>query len=415
MRRTIRLPVYTLGALLAAMPGIADAQTAIDRWNKIAVDASVLVAKRTQTVSTMEVAIVQAAVYDAVNAIDGNRYQHYAIRLQAVPWASLDAAVATAAHDVLVWLYPPQQLQLDQELSASLALVPGGAAKAGGITLGALAAAAMVALRTGDGRDDSITYTPGSGPGAWVPTPPSFLPAQTPWVAYMKKMFTMTSVSQFRPGPPPALTSPEYAEALEEVRTRGGLTAITRTADETTQARFWSDNFTAQWNRYARNLATAQHITAPDRARLLAEMNMAGADAATACLEAKYAYGFWRPVTAIPAADIDGNPATMADPLWLPLLTTPNHPEYPSAHACGSKAITDLFAAFFGSDHVVSTIDSAVTGTARTFARFSDIYRYVHDGRILGGLHYRFSMNAGRTLGMKVTQQLVAKYFRPQQ
>jgi hypothetical protein len=413
MTPTVRAHAFASSILLAATAAFAESP--VDHWNKIAINASVTVAKRTQTVSTMEVAIVQGAVYDAVNAIDGNRYQPYAAHLDPVPWAYVDAAVATAAHDVLVWLYPAQQADLDMQLSTSLAPLTPGSARDAGITLGAAAAAAMIALRTGDGRDADVTYLSGSGPGAWIPTPPLFLSAQTPWVAKMQKMFTMTSVSQFRPGPPPPLTSHDYTESFEEVRTRGAASDSTRSAAETVQARFWSDNFTAQWNRYARGLATAQHLDDADRARLLAEMNMAGADAATGCLEAKYFYGFWRPVTAIPAAATDGNGATDADPTWMPLLITPNHPEYPSAHACGSKAITDLFIAFFGTDSVSSAIDSTVTGTTREFPRFSDLYRDVHEARILGGLHYRFSMNAGRTLGTKVTRQLVQNYFRPQE
>ena len=168
-----------------------------------------------------------------------------------------------------------------------------------------------------------------------------------------------------------------------------------------------------QYNRYLRRLAAEQRLAPAAKARLYAEINMAAADGGIACFDGKYTYGFWRPVTAIPAADTDDNPATVADLGWLPSVLTPNHPEYPSAHACVSGAIANTLDAFFGSDAVTSTIDSAVTQTAATFARFSDLYQDVHEARILGGLHYRFSMNAGRRIGRDVSRQLTRHYFTP--
>jgi len=405
-------PVAALLALLVLVyPAVVGATDAVDDWNARAI-AAMNAAKRTQVAGVIDITIVQAAVYDALNAIDGGAFRPYVSRPQVHRGASMDAAAAQAAHDVLVFLYPAQAADLGAALTASLAVVADGAAKTDGIGAGAAAAAALIARRLNDGRDAAIGYTPGTGPGAWQPTPPAFLAAQTPWVAFVLP-FTMNAPSQFRPGPPPALRSDKWENAFNEVKVRGALVGSDRTADETIQAQFWSDNAPTQYNRYLRRLAAEQRLAPAAKARLYAEINMAAADGGIACFDAKYTYGLWRPVTAIPAADTDGNPGTVADLGWLPALVTPNHPEYPSAHACVSGAITNTLAAFFGSDAVTSTIDSAVTQTSATFARFSDLYQYVHEGRILGGLHYRFSMNAGRRIGRDVSRQLTRHYFTP--
>jgi hypothetical protein len=390
-------------------------QAGIAAWNTIAITASVGVAKRTQAVSTIEVTLVQAAVYDAVNAIGGGRYKPYASAPDAPAWASVDAAVATAAHDVLVWIFPQQVEDLDARLAESLAAIAEGPEKQAGINVGAAAASAIIALRTNDGRyDPTVVYTVKSGAGAWQLTPPAYAAPQTPWVGAMKP-FTMTSPSQFRPAAPPALTSAEYAKAYNETMTRGGVFNSNRTNAETAQGFFWADNFTVQYNRYLRGLAVEQHLSAADTARLLAQINMVASDAFIACMDAKYTYGFWRPVTAAPMAGDDGNPDTAPDAQWLPLLITPNHPEYPSAHACGSGAVTDALIAFFGTDRIRSTVTSTIGGSGftRTFNRFSDMYADVHESRILAGLHYRFSMNVGRVIGSKVSRQLVKNYFTP--
>lgn len=399
-------------ALTLVSSSISRAADVLDAWNARAVAAAETVAGRTQAVGFVEVAIVQAAVYDALNAIDGGRFQPYGSNPDTNPAASMDAAAAQAAHDVLIWLYPAQAADLDAALDASLAAIPEGAAKTDGIAAGVAAAAAMITLRTDDGRDAPIDYTPGSGPGVWQPTPPAFLAAQTPWLAFVRP-FTMKRPSQFRSGPPPSLSSDEWSDALAEVRLRGALVGSNRTPDETEQALFWTDNAPLQYNRYFRRLATDQQLGPADKARLYAEVNMAAADASIACWDSKYTYSFWRPVTAIHAESGDDNRNAITDPIWLPLATTPNHPEYPSAHACISSSIVETLASFFGADDIVSAIDSTATGTARQFDRFGDMYLYVHEARILGGLHYRFSMNAGRRLGRHVAHRLVRHYFRP--
>jgi hypothetical protein len=405
-------PLAAVLALLVLLdPAVAGAADATDDWNARAI-AAMTIAKRTQVAGFIDVAIVQAAVYDALNAIDGGAFRPYASRPRVDRGASMDAAAAQASHDVLVFLYPAQAGDLDAALAASLAIIADGPAKADGVGAGAAAAAALIARRVNDGRDAPIGYTPGTGPGVWQPTPPAFLAAQTPWVAFVQP-FTMRAPSQFRPGPPPPLASDKWEDAFNEVKVRGALVGSNRTPQETLQALFWTDNAPTQYNRYLRRLAAEQHLAPADKARLYAEINMAAADGGIACFDGKYAYGFWRPVTAIPAADTDDNAATVADPGWLPAVVTPNHPEYPSAHACVSGAIAETLAAFFGTDVVTSTIDSAVTNTSAEFASFSDLYQYVHEARILGGLHYRFSMKAGRRVGRGVSLQLTRRYFNP--
>ena len=406
-------------ALLAAVVGhtlpVAATSTgnSVTIWNRYAVDLVVGIAKKPGAAATIDLTLVHAAIYDAVNAIDGVRFKPYASAPVVAPGASIDAAVAQAAHDMLAWLLPAHKATLDADLATALLGIVDSPEKDAGIAAGAAAADAIIALRTNDGRNDpSVVYVPPTGVTAWVRTPPAFAPEQTPWVGVMKP-FTMTSASQFRSGPPPEVTSAEYAESVNETKARGSMTGSTRTADETKQANFWAEHFATQYNRYLRDLAAVQALSPADTARLFAEINMAAADGLIACWDGKYTYALWRPITAIREAAIDGNPATVADPTWTPLLVTPNHPEYPSAHGCGSNAIAETLASFFGTDKVRSTITSLTDATPRTFDTFRDLYADVHESRILGGLHYRFSMNAGRMIGAKVSKQLTKKYFTP--
>lgn len=410
--------IAALALVAIAVGHVARAEAAgnsVTTWNAHAVDAIVGIAKKPGAAATIDLTLVHAAMYDAVNAIDGVRYKPYASAPAAASWASVDAAVAQSAHDVLAWLYPSQASTLDGYLADSLSTIADGPEKAAGVYVGANAADAIIALRTNDGRNDpSIVYTFSQSAGAWQLTPPAFAAPQTPWVAAMKP-FTMTSPSQFRPSAPPSLTSAEYTKAFNETRTAGALVGSTRTDAETTQALFWAEHFATQYNRYLRDLTDQQQLSVPDSARLFAEINMAAADGLVACWDGKYTYGSWRPITAIRDAGLDGNAKTMPDVLWNPLLVTPNHPEYPSAHACGSSAIAETLTTFFGTDKVRTTITSTTDSHPRTFESFRDLYNDVEESRILAGLHFRFSMNAGRVMGAKVSRQLTKSYFVPMQ
>jgi hypothetical protein len=381
-------------------------QTVLD-WNHAAVNG----AKMFQNEAFVYLAYVQAAVYDAVTAIEGG-YRQYGTSLEAPPSASVSAAVATAAHDTLSAYLPAQQPSFDAAYAASLAAVPDGAAKADGIAVGADAASAIVALRAHDGRNAPVSYPGSLDVGAWRPTRPAFLPAQTPWIAQLTP-FVLPSPSLFRPGPPPKLTSPTYARDLNEIQQLGSATSTVRTPEQTAVARFWSTNSNIEYNGGFTRVAVSRGLDAEDTARLLAMGNVVAADAAIACWDAKYTYGLWRPVTAIQNADLDGNPATTADPSWQPLLTTPNHPEYVAAHGCLTSAEADVFSEVLGTSKIDIDLASTVTGTTRHFASAQDMKREIVNARVWGGLHYRTSAERGVHLGDQVASYDLDHAFLP--
>jgi hypothetical protein len=341
--------------------------------------------------------IVHVAIYDAAVAIEGG-YKPYAIALTAPAGTSPAAAIAAAAHDTLIGLQPAlglnpaQQAILDGDYAAYLAAIPDGTAKTNGIAIGAQVAAAVLALRANDGRDNNPTvadlHPPAPGPGVWQPDPTRpVLGLRLPGI----RPLALKSASQFRPDGPNSLTSTEYAEDFNQVKQLGRFDSTARTADQTTQALFWTDHDSRQWNDGLLRLAAARGLDLVQTARMLAMAHVAGGDAIIACFDAKYHYWFWRPYQAIPQADTDGNPATLADPTWQPLRTTPNHPEYPSAHACHSTAVATALDAFFGTDKVHFSLDSRVTGTTRDYDSFQDAVKDVNSARVLVGFHFRNS------------------------
>ena len=396
---------------LRPVPTPADAVLA---WNTIAVNAA-LAAGTFQVQGLIYTSYVQGAVYDAVVAIEG-RYRPYIGHLQGPRTASVDAAVEAAAHGVLVHRYPAQAASLDAQYTAALAGVPDGPRKAAGVRVGTAAAADLLAARAGDGVDADVTYTFGSGPGAWIlptdNTAAAFQTPQTPWVAVMRP-FVIRRADQFRPGPPPALTSATYARDLNETQAYGSRTSTVRTPAQTETALFWTTNAIAADNATIRTLATAHHYDAARAARALAMSDMVESDALIACFDAKYHYGLWRPYTAIRGADTDGNPATTADPTWLPLVPTPNHPEYPAAHACGTGAQGDVLAALLGTRTIQTDITSAVTGTTRHYATVAALDANVVDARVWAGLHYRTSGLVGVHLADRVAREALEDHFQP--
>jgi hypothetical protein len=377
------------------------AATAVLEWNAIAQDAITVGAAKTPHESFVYLAYVQAAVYDAVVSIQGG-YTPYTVAIRAPRGASTDAAAATAAHDALVGLLPAQKASLDVALATSLGRVPDGAAKRDGAAVGRAAAAAILAFRADDGRDAAIGYTPGSGPGKWQPTPPGFLPPTAPWMAVMRP-FVLDSSARFRPPAPPALDSAVWARDYTEVKLYGSATSTLRTPAQTETARFWGPNAAAQYNAAFRGLAAARHVDAAGAARLLAMTDVVGADALIACWDAKYTYGFWRPVTAVRATE---------DPAWSSLLTTPNHPEYPSAHSCLTAGLAEVLTSFLGTNEIDLDVSSSVTGTTHHFDRVADLKRELGNARVWAGLHYRFSTTVGLDLGQKVARYDLRRAFR---
>lgn len=384
-------------------------------WNAHAARAIVTVGGRVPPRALIRLAMVHLAIYDAVNAIEGTPFESYASVPAVDRPASAEAAAATAAHDVLVALFPAQLADLDAEYAASLDALPDDIAKVNGIAVGQQAASAILNARAQDGRDATVNYVPGSGPGVWVPTPAAFLAAQAPETPFVQP-FALNSASQFRPEGPFSLTSEDWARDYNEVKALGSAVGSIRTPEQTDIARFWSDNPPLQWNRAWRALSVAEGLGLADNARYFAMLASASADALIACWDAKYFYNFWRPVTAIRAGDSDGNPETAPDPAWIGLVVTPNHPEYPAAHGCFSGASTETLTYFFGRDDMTFSIDSNVAGltnSVRTYSRFSDTLAEVLDARIYGGMHYRHSTRIGANMGKQVSRFTTRHFFRP--
>jgi hypothetical protein len=361
--------------------------------------------------------IVHAAIYDAALAIEGG-YQPYAIALEAPRGTSAAAAVATAAHHTLVGLQPAlgltvaQQGVLDARYASYLAAIPDTLAKADGIAVGERVAAAVLALRAGDGREANPQLAdlapPPPGPGIWSSSGAALglrLPAMKP--------LALARGRQFRPDGPLPLSSRGYARDFDEVAALGRGDSAARRDDQTAQALFWTDHDLRQWNDGLLALAADARLGLVDTARLLALAHVAGGDAMIACFDAKYHYWFWRPFQAIAQADADGNDATAADATWQPLRPTPAFPEYPSAHACHTTAIGEALQAFFGSRRVAFTLDSRATGTTHRFHSVGEVIRDVDEARILAGFHFRHSDEDGSALGRRVARYVVRHQFRP--
>jgi hypothetical protein len=379
-------------------------------WHTTAV-ATVLAGGANQAEAAIYIGLTQAAVYDAVIAIEKG-FQPYLIVPGVPPGASADAAAVAAAYWVLVTYFPNQKPALDTAYAASLAAITDGPAKDRGILVGQQVATGLVAARTDDGRNAPIAFTPAPGPGVWRPTPPALLPALSPWMASVKPLL-LNRPDQFRPGPPPALNSRLYARDFEETRLYGAKASSVRTAEQTETARFWTENVPQQLNRTLHNLVVRLGLDLRQTARALAMATTTMADALIACWDAKYTYGFWRPVTAIRLADTDGNDQTVADPAWEPLLPTPNHPEYTSAHNCVTAALGATAANLVGSDRIDLDIISTVTGTTKHYSTLRDLERDIVNARVWVGYHWRTSDEAGYRLGDRVARWALQRNFRP--
>lgn len=393
--------------------GISSGATAVVNWNAIAVRTTIQVARYNPSQAQMYLARIQAAVYNAVVAIEGS-YQPYKSGLRPRPEASVDAAVGTAAYHMLVHHFPDQQAALNADYTAALAAIPDGPAKGAGIEVGQAAAAEMITLRAGDGLEANIGFTmPSPAPGVWQ-LPAGSSPV-SPWISQLRP-YMLNSPDQFRPGPPPDLSSSEWAEQFEEVKLMGRRDSLYRTAEQTDIARFWTASSAAQYNAAFQQLAHERELSAVEAARLFAMGNLVGADALIGCLDAKYYYLFWRPQYAIPLADTDGNPATSADPTWQPLLSTPAHPEYPSGHACVTSATAEVLVAFLGTQQIELEVTSNVpnlTQRTRHFKYAQDLVQEIINARVWGGIHYRESDVKGAILGRKVAHWTLQRYFLP--
>ena len=385
-------------------------------WNEIMLQA-IAVRGFGPPPATRAMAIESLAVFNAVSAIEGTPGYH--VSLTAPEGASAVAAVAKAAYDVLVDLFPLPSAKaiFDAQLALSLGAIADGQSESDGIAVGAQAAAAMIALRADDGASASVAYAPGTDPGMWQPTPPGYspLPALPQWADL--DPFALVSPDQFLPDGPPALTSREYAKALKQVQSLGEVDSTLRTDEQTEIAEYWHygpRTPPGHWNDIATDIAEDEGLSLTETAELLATLNVAQADAIIAVWDAKYFYDTWRPVTAIRNADDIDNRWVSEDPTWLPLLGTPNFPEYVSAHSAISAASAEVLTEFFGKHYEFSfTAPMApLTGipTTREFDSFWEAAKEAGMSRIYGGIHFSFANEDGRELGEDVAEWVLDSF-----
>ena len=404
-------------AFLVATPAAVRADAVAD-WNAIAVQATINAGPvaRPGPSSILDIAMVQAAVYDAVQAIE-QKFEPYHV---VIPGASGSSAAATAkaAHDVLVNRFPAQTAALDAAYHQYF-LDHGLSETDPGVSVGATAAAGIIALRAGDGSFPSPSpppFTGGTDPGVWRPTPPAFAPMVAPWLGNVTP-FTLQSPSQFLAPPPPPLNSHKYAKAYDEVKAVGSLTGSTRTAEQTDQANFWNANYVVLWNRVLREMSAAHVTNIADSSRLFALAGMAMADAIITAWNSKNYYVFWRPITAIREGDNDGNALTVGDPSWTSLITNPAYPDHTSGANNISSAALRSLQLFFGTNSMSFSITTTNPGPTvqdtRTYRHFTDAAEEVVNARIYQGIHFRFADEEARQQGKRVANWAFSNFLQP--
>jgi hypothetical protein len=413
-RAGLCLLAAALLALTVAVPARADAVT---EWNVNATTALGAAPAQAPTVTTIHLAMVHGAVYDAVNSIDG-RYEPYLVQIRARRWFAQDAAVATAAYRVLAAVRPDQQPSLATQYAASLAKVPAGVAKDGGVAVGRIAASAMLAAREDDGRFGPYRFpAPANATdpwpaGQWRPTLPAFVNDPNAWLKDVRP-FLIRDPDRYASDGPNALTSRRYAREFNEVKTVGSATSRTRTADQTDAAQFWAGG-PMPWTLAARDLAARARLTPAGSARMFAKMYLTAADALISVWADKARWLFWRPITAIREADRDGNPATIADPGWLPLINNPPYPEQPSGLTAAGGAMAGALAGFFGTDDIAFTVRSPNSGTERSYVSFSQAVQEIVDARVWSGIHFRKADEDAAVIARRIAGFAERRYFRPE-
>ena len=401
-------PRRLLGTFAAALLAVTVASRAsvdeVIRWNQIATDAST-VENTNPLKESCVFAILHVAIHDAVNNVE-SRYEPYLPTTSRSASASIDAAIASAAHATLVALLPASKVSFDAALEETLHKLPDDSTKKAGLEVGRAAAAAILAARANDGENRTSPYTPGTKPGDYRPTPPDFAPAAlTHWGSVTP--FVLKSPAQFRPADePPAVDSPRALADIEEVKTIGGSKSVTRTAEQSEIARYWYENSTRGWNRIAREVAGARQFDVWENARLFALVNLAMADGYIANFESKYHYNYWRPITVIRES---------GDSEWLSYLPTPPVPDYPSGHAAEGAAVATVMARFFNTDFISFSMTSGAPypGITRKFWSFSEAARENGASRILNGIHFSTAVNAGYIQGERVGEWVFANALRP--
>jgi hypothetical protein len=419
------LGLMTSAPASAALPPGNTAQ----QWNKIAED-SVIAAGAFQNEGLIYMAYVSAAVYDAVVAIEGG-YAPYALRIEASPNASVDAAVIEASYRTLRYYLPSQAVPLDAFYAEALAAIDDGSPKEDGRSVGQAAATAIIEARADDGRLPIGTLSTfaakAPAPGVWRLTPP-FAAPQTPWVGAVRP-FVLNNPDQFPVAPPAPLDSVSWSSQFNEIQLYGQNTSAVRTSEQTAVARFWTANVIRQYNLLAREIASSRELDLLEASRLIAMLNVAGADAQISVMHWKYDFLFWRPVTAIDPSSVtndgfgpvpgfdDRNPNTVEESGWRPLITTPNHPEYPGAHGSITSAVAEVLTEFLGTDRIevdVHGLDAVgALHAVRHFETADQLRDEIIDARLWAGLHYRKSSETGVDLGRRVAHYALNHAFRP--
>lgn len=413
-------PVLRLFAFATAAVAVVSADEVTD-WNKILLQALIAPPAVAAPLAPRAAAIVQAAVFDAVNGVE-RRYTPLSITPAAPTEASERAAAIQAAYASLVHLFSAQTATFDQQRTISLAAIASGPnaddseSIQRGIEWGQAVADAIWALRGTDGFSTAPPpFKGGTAPGQWQPTPPAFAPGLAPQLA-QTTTWVIASPFQFRPSGPPKLTSSQYTADFNETKSMGSANSTSRTDDQTLYVKFWNSTSPAGfWDPVATSLAADRQFTLLESARLLAQLNAGLADAVIGCWDAKYTYASWRPITAIQQAASDGNPDTTADANWTPLITTPPFPEYPSAHSCVSGAAAQILSRYFGEHTSISVSSDGMPGVVRYFSGFRAALDEIKNARVFGGIHFRTACNDGTSLGLAVGEYILRHALRPAQ
>ena len=439
-RRLARVLIAStlVGSVLAggSSAAVASGPNIVAQWNKVAEDV-VVASGAFQIEGLVYMSYTQLAVFDALVAIDGG-YAPYGHSLDAPAGASRDAAVVEASYTVLVHHFPGSAATLTAARDTSLGAIADDQARVDGIALGHAAALDIIALRTGDGRQTPIgTSSPFAtkdpGPGVWRLTPPAYAAPQIPWAGSMTP-FVLPTGDRFLPPPPISLSSDQWVAEFNEIKAMGSATSTERTADQTATGRFYTANVIRQFNTLARDISVSRSLGLLETARLTAMIDVVGADAGISVLNAKYHYLFWRPVTAIDPSSVkpggdgfgpvpgydDGNPATVEQVGWRPLIATPNHPEYPAAHGTITSSIAEVLTVYLGTNQIDVDIHgfdfAGAPGNLDAIHHFDsaqDLRKEVINARLWGGVHYRSSSEAGVELGRSVAKYDLRHAFSP--
>ncbi len=418
-KRRIGAVVLTAAVLVASLSVVAQPAAAarsaadaavITTWNAVAVDVIVVDAGKANAEAFLWLAFTQAAVYNAVVGITG-RYEPYKWDPDAPQGASPEAAAATAAFQVLLNYFPASQAKLETAYANSLAQIPDGQAEQRGIRFGERAAQRLITLRTGDGRGANVQFTKLPAPGVWRPTPPTLTPFFDPWLAKMRPLL-LRSNSQFRPGPPPALTSDAYTKDFKEVKRLGSLEGSERTPWQTQTALFFSDITIGPLHAAMRDLVTRRHMDISASARLFAATDTSIADGIGVSWDSKLHFGFWRPITAIQLAHTDGNPDTARDADWTPLITTPPYPDYTSGLTTVIGAASRALTRVLGTARIDLTMTSVAAGVTRHFEWAGKLNRQAVNARVWSGIHFRTADVIGNAMGKRVGDWALNRYFQ---